>query len=216
MKCPECGRENVSDSAESCPECGYPIRSYFEKLKKQQLETQENIKQKQNREEKLNELAKNVKIPTDKPQLHLITYLGIFLLLLDILFILLTLGIIKGDGSGGSIGMVLLTSVFGFGSVYAGYSDYKEQKDECEKISKNPEEFRRQMALKEYNKMVAKTSVQTKTIEDVPNRSVKNESIKCPKCRSTQIQLVNRRWSPITGLLTNKVDRVCLKCKNRF
>ena len=23
--CPECGRENVSDSAEACPNCGYEI-----------------------------------------------------------------------------------------------------------------------------------------------------------------------------------------------
>lgn len=31
IKCPECGKENVSDSAESCPECGYNIKAYFEK-----------------------------------------------------------------------------------------------------------------------------------------------------------------------------------------
>ena len=34
IKCPECGRENVSDSAESCPECGYGIKAYFEKIRK--------------------------------------------------------------------------------------------------------------------------------------------------------------------------------------
>ena len=33
IKCPECGRENVSDSAESCPDCGYGIKAYFEQLK---------------------------------------------------------------------------------------------------------------------------------------------------------------------------------------
>ena len=26
VKCPECGREKVSDSAESCPNCGYAIK----------------------------------------------------------------------------------------------------------------------------------------------------------------------------------------------
>jgi len=41
-------------------------------------------------------------------------------------------------------------------------------------------------------------------------------SIKCPKCGSTQIQAVSRRWSLGTGLLTNKVDRVCLNCKHKF
>ncbi len=31
-QCPECGRENVSDSAEKCPDCGFGIKAYFEKL----------------------------------------------------------------------------------------------------------------------------------------------------------------------------------------
>ncbi len=39
---------------------------------------------------------------------------------------------------------------------------------------------------------------------------------KCPRCGSTQIQAVPRKWSLMTGLLTNKVDRVCLNCKNKF
>lgn len=29
IKCPECGRENVSDSAKACPGCGFQIYSYF-------------------------------------------------------------------------------------------------------------------------------------------------------------------------------------------
>lgn len=33
IKCPECGRENVSDSAENCPSCGYGIKAHFDKLK---------------------------------------------------------------------------------------------------------------------------------------------------------------------------------------
>ena len=30
IKCPECGRQNVSDKARTCPNCGFPIRKYFE------------------------------------------------------------------------------------------------------------------------------------------------------------------------------------------
>ena len=33
IKCPECGKENVSDSAETCPECGYSIKAHFDKIK---------------------------------------------------------------------------------------------------------------------------------------------------------------------------------------
>lgn len=44
----------------------------------------------------------------------------------------------------------------------------------------------------------------------------KSNVVKCPKCGSTQIQMVPRKWSPLTGILTNKVDRVCVKCKHKF
>lgn len=37
VKCPECGKENVSDSAEMCPECGYGIKAHFDLLKQKQL-----------------------------------------------------------------------------------------------------------------------------------------------------------------------------------
>lgn len=33
IKCPECGREKVSDSADVCPDCGYGIKEHFKRLK---------------------------------------------------------------------------------------------------------------------------------------------------------------------------------------
>lgn len=30
IKCPECGRENVSSTAKSCPGCSYNIKAYYE------------------------------------------------------------------------------------------------------------------------------------------------------------------------------------------
>ena len=36
VKCPECGREKVSDSAESCPNCGYAIKVYYDKLRQEE------------------------------------------------------------------------------------------------------------------------------------------------------------------------------------
>lgn len=32
INCPECIRENVSDTAEVCPDCGYAIKAHFEKI----------------------------------------------------------------------------------------------------------------------------------------------------------------------------------------
>ncbi len=45
IKCPECGREKVSDTAEMCPDCGFGIRKYFENLKKMEIQEKERIQQ---------------------------------------------------------------------------------------------------------------------------------------------------------------------------
>ena len=44
IKCPECGREKVSDSAEACPDCGYGIKAHFEKLKKEEEQKEQQRK----------------------------------------------------------------------------------------------------------------------------------------------------------------------------
>lgn len=58
-------------------------------------------------------------------------------------------------------------------------------------------------------------SYSLKTNSKSSNTSKKNE-VHCPKCGSTQIQMVQRKWSLLTGLMTNKVDRVCVNCKHKF
>lgn len=36
IKCPECGKEGVSDCAESCPGCGYNIKAHFKRIKEEE------------------------------------------------------------------------------------------------------------------------------------------------------------------------------------
>lgn len=38
----------------------------------------------------------------------------------------------------------------------------------------------------------------------------------CPKCNSTNIQMVPRKWSLFSGFMTNKIDRVCANCKHKW
>lgn len=42
------------------------------------------------------------------------------------------------------------------------------------------------------------------------------EKVVCPRCRSTEIQLVPRKFSLLTGFATNKFDRMCVRCKKKF
>lgn len=43
IKCPECGKDNVSDTAVSCPNCGFNIREYFENLQADEADFIEKI-----------------------------------------------------------------------------------------------------------------------------------------------------------------------------
>ena len=60
--------------------------------------------------------------------------------------------------------------------------------------------------------------VEKQTQEAINKKTPRNENgqIKCPYCGSINFQMVSRRWSPLTGFFTNKVDRVCVSCKRRF
>ena len=56
--------------------------------------------------------------------------------------------------------------------------------------------------------------------EVLPNSPLVNDNspdiVRCPRCRSTQIQMVPRKFSLLTGFATNRVDRVCVRCQKRF
>lgn len=74
--------------------------------------------------------------------------------------------------------------------------------------------------VKDIGKDIAsnvKFIVKNMEIKDNDRANILKEiNVKCPKCGSTQIQAVPRKWSLMTGILTNKVDRVCLNCKHKF
>ena len=44
----------------------------------------------------------------------------------------------------------------------------------------------------------------------------KESVVRCPRCFSTDFQLVPKKFSLLTGFATNRVDRVCVKCMKRF
>ena len=68
IKCPECGRERVSDSAVACPECGFGVRDYIEGERKK-AEEEIIAKEKDNRE--LEERKKKLKELSNKAQLEI-------------------------------------------------------------------------------------------------------------------------------------------------
>lgn len=42
------------------------------------------------------------------------------------------------------------------------------------------------------------------------------ETVHCPYCNSTDIKIVPKKFSLLTGFATNKLERVCAKCMRKF
>lgn len=40
--------------------------------------------------------------------------------------------------------------------------------------------------------------------------------VKCPYCFSSEVQIVPKKFSLLTGFATNSYQRVCLRCKRKF
>lgn len=83
ITCPECGRPKVSDTALSCPDCGFSIANYYEKLRIEEAvkETQrKNVEQAQKREaERLARIEKRKQgIQKNKKWLVIISLVIIF------------------------------------------------------------------------------------------------------------------------------------------
>lgn len=81
VKCPECGKENVSDRAEACPECGFGVKAYFEKIKLEQ--------QAQSEHERRLQKVTMPEHPKKEKEWLVLCVIGVF-----VLFV----GFLKGDG----------------------------------------------------------------------------------------------------------------------
>lgn len=95
----------------------------------------------------------------------------------------------------------ILNFLFAILLSYYSYSEYKMRK------------------LKENDIALYQVTVQVKY--KAKNKSTNSPANKvytcCPYCGSTRPpQIVRRKWSLLTGFLTNKVDRYCVDCKRKY
>lgn len=56
--------------------------------------------------------------------------------------------------------------------------------------------------------------------EVMPNsplfQSNSDNKVRCPYCQSTDVQIVPKKFSILTGFATNSFNRVCVRCKRKF
>lgn len=55
-----------------------------------------------------------------------------------------------------------------------------------------------------------------KYVPDAFSPAPTTPQVRCPRCGSTEIQLVPKRFSILTGFATNQYDRMCVYCKKKF
>ena len=62
----------------------------------------------------------------------------------------------------------------------------------------------------EYNLKLSQ--FKTQLGEQKSSSAVSNNRTKCPKCGHTEFTPVRKKWSIMTGFMTNKVELICNNC----
>lgn len=128
-KCPECGKENVSDSAESCPDCGYGIKAHFEKIRGQELNQKVY-------EIKLN----NVKMPEEPKRMNVAYGLAIFF----------AFGAICGFITSPIMGLILI--IFACWMGYEGSKQYDNEMSKYNLAKSNFENYQKEIVREQEHK----------------------------------------------------------------
>lgn len=206
VKCPECGREKVSDSAESCPECGYGIKAHYEAIKaqeeKKRKEEERKVAEQQRQERRLQNIRQPKKPIFSKGMIIYIIIAGIFL---SVLFLC---------GEDPEVGIWLL-EIAGFIGIPLGVyllTDYNKRVNDYKLAQRDFEAYKKQV-ISEQDKAARQAELERKRQMNAP---------KCPHCNSTKIErisTVNRAVSiGMTGLASGKIGKQykCKSCKHMW
>lgn len=219
VKCPECGRERVSDSAEACPDCGYGIKAHFEKIKQEEEERRKKEelhkleeKRRKEREQLEEERAKEEKamldsMPAPTKPFPWQPLIGVFWGAMAILMFCCD-----------SFFMGLVMSFFAFIFIVGGYSNYQDKKRIYEISLQDMERAKREaLALERINQAIA-AKQNAKIMNAVnPFKEIKN-GVRCPMCGKNagkEISTINRAISvAAVGLASGKIGKQykCSSC----
>lgn len=226
--CPECGKTNVSDTAVSCPECGFAIKAHFDKIKLEEIrlktEKQAEIRKQEFETEQKRRQEERIKsVPQlKKPQL----IAPIVVSIISALIILLGFSMScvsdweaeynssHGNGDPRFQGRFLIV----FGLCILGYAIYLFYKRiSTYNLSRNNfEEYQRQVIREQdalQKRLEAERAAKVKQQANIP---------KCPICGSTnvvKISTLNRTVSVATvGLASSKIGKQyeCKSCKHKW
>ena len=223
VKCPECGRENVSDTAVQCPNCGYAIKAHFDRIRlnKQRIELEKQAEirkqeieseQKRRQEERIKNVPK-----LKKPQLTapiVITVIAALIMLLGFSTLRLPQYSSRGDGDPHFQGVFLI--IFGVCVLGCAINLFEKRISAYNLSRNNFEEYQRQVICEQdeaQRRWEAERTAKAKQQANMP---------KCPNCGSTntvKIGTLNRAASVVAvGLASSKIGKQyqCKNCKHKW
>ena len=193
VKCPECGREKVSDTAVSCPDCGYAVKEHYDKIKK--IELEERIKRETAPKRQREEIKKiNAKAFGYIEKI----IIGVFCLIIFFpIFIFLFFEMESGNYV--ALFIALLTFVIGIMLLIAGIVGKRATTKELKTVKMN---------FGEYEKIKHRDT--ESLLKNTPN-------IKCPTCGSKNVErisIANRAVHAYAFGLFSKTAKSQFKCKD--
>lgn len=223
VNCPECGRPKVSDSAVSCPDCGYAIKEHFDKNRAEEskrksaeeaskLEIIRERRRKETYNQRQHDVIKKLESQIVSASKRMI--IGIIITVISVLFLGLILFFIwKGWADSTmayiaciSLAVGLVMAIYGAHAKHTAMNDLELAERDVDEYEK--EEAKRAQAFADRNIAVAAQNAAKRP--------------KCPMCGSsntTQISTLNRAASvAAVGLASSKIGKQyqCKNCKHKW
>jgi len=205
ITCPECGRKEVSNHANSCPNCGFNIQKWvkeqeqFDLIRKQEEESKREVIEK----------SLKLKIPKKSPKTNVAIILGVIMIITSIALFIMALVMFKHTKE------LLISCFFALitGIILWAYGKtaLNSAKDRFIKYGHNPEEYRESIVDDVITDIKAKTEIEREEI--IKRSSMAHTNIYCPKCGSTSITTGPRGVNFTLGLIgASKTVNRCANC----
>lgn len=176
IKCPECGRENVSDNAEMCPDCGYGIKAHFNRIKAEEaneIQRQKIAKEREKQLERESNIIERYKDSNTKPNLPKISAIQLFFIILGIFILLMSIT----NKHGYNVESIIASLVFIIFGVLLYLIKYAIHIHKW----RNYESYRMEFAHNEVKQIKEEVNQSTNINLNVP---------RCPICNSTNIKKI--------------------------
>lgn len=221
VNCPECGRINVSNTAVSCPDCGFAIKDYYDTIKLEEQRLQEEKAQQEKREaeerhrretagERQKETIASLEKQIENSSKEIRN--GTIGLCISVPLAILSFALSSNGSLGVLIVISVLAAIISLVFVVSGINEKKTTISDLGTAKRNLDEYEKNLNAR-IEAMVAQGQAYAAKNPKHP---------KCPICGSTnteRISTLNRTVSvAAVGLASSKIGKQyqCKHCKHKW